>query len=170
MPERYRGIAFVHWTMAMQDRATGWLTQEWFVVFRERLERDALKYRVVVPAAVAMPDHLHLLVAGVVAESDQRLFVRALRRFINASLPVGIRLQKQAHDHVLRTRETGGDAFASLVSYIAENPVRKGLVKRSVDWPFTVACVPELEGLHPAAEEFGDLWWTWWNKRVADSC
>lgn len=155
--------------MAMHERATGWLTPAWFETLRERMARECRRSGVAIPAMVAMPDHLHFLIAGVNRASDQRLFVRALRRFINGSLPAGIRLQKQAYDHVLRESETGRDGFAALVHYVVENPVRKELIAAADEWPYMVSCVPGLDRLHPADADFGDRWWTWWRQTVGEA-
>ncbi|WP_221029483.1 hypothetical protein [Actomonas aquatica] len=162
-PAAYRGRVLVHWTMTLEGRATGWLSARWFEGFRGLLVTTAAKYEVAVVAGVVMPDHLHLLVAGWRDSSDQRLFVRALRRSVGASLPPPVTLQKQAYDHVLRPAEAGRDAVASLAYYIAENPVRKGLVERAQDWPYTFAEVTGESGLRPDEADFCERWWRRWN-------
>lgn len=40
--------------------------------------------------------------------------------------------QKDFFDHVMRSEESYSEKWL----YVAENPIRKNLVKRSEDWPF----------------------------------
>jgi REP element-mobilizing transposase RayT len=67
-----------------------------------------------------MPDHVHLLVEGLTAESD-------LRRF------VGIGKQRAAY---LYSRATGGKRLwqEGFHEYVIENPVRAGLVSSPFDY------------------------------------
>ena len=162
-PEAYHGHCYVHWAMTIEGRATGWLDDPWHQKFCARLKKHAVDYDVRIPAYCLMPDHLHLLVAGIAKTSDQRLFIRALRRDINLLLRP-LKLQKQPYDHVLRPAESGPDGFTTLVHYITENPVRAGLVATPQLWRFTGACVPERPTLDPRAPEFRETWWEYWNK------
>ena len=164
-PEAYRGHCIVHWTMTIAGRATGWLDDSWHQKFRIQLNKQATDYDARIPVYCLMPDHLHLLVAGIATTCDQSLFIRAARREINLLLRPH-KLQKQPYDHVLRPSESGPDVFTTLVHYIAENPVRAGLVSTPQLWHFTGACVPELPTLDPRASDFRELWWEYWNKRV----
>jgi putative transposase len=158
----YCGRQFVHWTMTIAGRKQGWLTPAFHAAFRTVLSDAEAKYGVVVPAYCLMPDHIHCLAAGVESSADQLLWVRTIRRRINEALgPFG--LQKQAYDHVLRPAEQGRDSFVALVHYIAQNPIRSGLVERVEDWPFIGACVSRLPKLDPRCPAFRDDWWTYWN-------
>lgn len=165
--EHYRGLAFVHWTMAMKHRRQGWLNGSWFDAFCADVLPLCLRYDVAIPALVAMPDHLHVLVAGTSLAADQRLFMRGLRRRLNQRLAEGIELQKQAYDHVLRPVERGPDAFSTLIYYITQNPVRKGLVKDTESWPYVISVVPGVDDFSPTRLDFSTRWWTWWNEKVS---
>ena len=158
----YVGRVFVHWSMTIHDRAADWLTAEFHLRFRAILTRNAERYRVVVPAYCLMPDHFHVLSAGVTNTSAHVLWSRSTRRRSNEVLAPR-RLQKQAHDRVLRPSESGREAFASLVSYICQNPVRAGLVSRPEEWPFIGSVVPDLPELDPRHDEFSEEWWRYWN-------
>ncbi len=90
-----------------------------------------------------MPDHVHLLLHGWSRDGDQKGFMRFLRKHSNELLAeTGHRWQPQAYDHVLRSHESDRNAYESLVRYIAENPVRAGLVNTAADWPHTGAVIP----------------------------
>src|ERR1035437_2157918 len=156
LPEAYRGLCFVHWIMTVQARATGWLNVSWHQKFLTLLNKHATVYEVCIPAYCLMPEHLHVLVAGITHSSDQRLFIRALRRDINLLLRP-LELQKQPYDHVLRPVESGPDSFTALAYYISENPVRAGLVSTPQLWAYTGACVQELPTVDPCASDFREL-------------
>ena len=164
-PEAYRGHCFVHWIMTIEGRATGWLDDSWHQKFLTQLGKHAIDYEVRIPAYCLMPDHLHLLVTGITQVSNQRLFIRALRRNINLLLRP-LKLQKQPYDHVLRPTESGPDSFTTLAYYISENPARAGLVSTPQLWAYTGAYVPELPTLDPRASDFRALWWEYRNKHV----
>src|SRR5688572_30819764 len=128
-PEAYRGRAWVHWTMGLHDRSTGWLDAPMHHTFRELLLHAGSRYLMHCPAYCLMPDHAHLLWMGISPDSDQLLATRFLRRHWNALLQLrGHRLQSQGHDRVLRHDECGPDSFEDTVLYIRHNPQRGGLV------------------------------------------
>jgi REP element-mobilizing transposase RayT len=150
--------------MTMAVRQRGWLTPAFHQNFRAVLVRAIAKYHVVVPAYCLMPDHLHLIAAGMTSDADQQLWARAIRRALNRLL-LPRKLQKQAYDHVLRTTETNGDAFAAVIYYVCENPVRARLAGTALEWPYSGACVPDVPTLDPRQADFRELWWTYWNSR-----
>ena len=148
--------------MTVADRQRGWLTPNFHENFRALLVHAIAKYHVVVPAYCLMPDHLHLIAAGLTSDADQQLWARAIRRALNQLL-LPRKLQKQAYDHVLRTTETNGDAFVAVIRYVCENPVRARLVGTALAWPYSGACVPDMPTLDPRREDFHELWWHYWN-------
>ena len=84
--ENYRGFAYVHWTMGMQDRACGWLTTSHHAALRELLLHTCLRYHLACPIYCIMPDHAHFLWVGLDATSDQRLASAWFRRHWNRLL------------------------------------------------------------------------------------
>jgi REP element-mobilizing transposase RayT len=108
-----------------------------------------------------MPDHMHLLLMGTTAVSDQTRAIAFIRRHINRSLAGScpFELQKQAYDHVLREFERDRGAFRAIAWYIAENPVRAGLAQQAVEWPYTGCMVsghPDWSVFHP---EYWPCFW-----------
>jgi REP element-mobilizing transposase RayT len=75
----YQGNAYVHWSMTLENRATGWLTPLLHSRFRELLLHTVARYGLLCPAYCLMPDHLHALLIGLRATSDQRVAVRFFR-------------------------------------------------------------------------------------------
>ncbi|HEX2862669.1 MAG TPA: hypothetical protein VHN79_13565, partial [Lacunisphaera sp.] len=63
-PEAYRGQSFVHWTLTLEARATGWLSPAFHHSWRHLLLHACARYHLICPCYTLMPDHLHLLWAG----------------------------------------------------------------------------------------------------------
>jgi putative transposase len=161
-PEYYRGRACVHWSMTVDDRKMGWLAPGFHHEFREILTHAMFRYGFCCPIYCCMPDHLHLLWLGVVDRCDQRLAARFFRGRLNLVLGrLGVQLQKQGHDHVLRDDERQEAAFTDVVEYIARNPERAGLVgaDRYREYPYTDCLVPGYPELRIWQ---GDFWQRFW--------
>ena len=83
-----------------------------------------------------MPDHLHL---ALIALGDSCRLDAFLRAFKGAAASeargLGIRSlwQKGFYDHVIRT----GEGLAAVAWYIFSNPLRKSLVERMDEWPYS---------------------------------
>lgn len=128
-PRFYRGHAWVHWTLSMQHRSTGWLSPEFYYKFRELLTHTMFRYSIVCPVYCVMPDHLHMIWLGTHAGSDQLNAMKYFRKQLKRPLDLlGHQLHYQSYDHVLRDDERLETAFVNLAEYIMRNPERKGLV------------------------------------------
>jgi putative transposase len=93
-----------------------------------------------------MPDHVHLLIEGLREDSDARkLIIKAKQCSAHAyASRFGERLwQPFAYEHVLRDDEKA----QVIARYIVENPVRAGLTKSVLDYPFVGSQVFELKEL-----------------------
>lgn len=142
-PEYYRGQAFVHWSMTIDGRATGWLDEETHLRFRDVQAHLLHRYRLMCPMYCLMPDHVHVFWAGLDANSDQLKAVRFLRDHFNGVLRArGVALQKQCHDNVLREidRDRGGCRAVGLLpcgksraGWIEWHGDRVGLFRRPCD-------------------------------------
>jgi len=51
-PEYYRGLAWVHWTLTIEERKTGWLDARFLYKFREIVAHAALRYQFACPTSV----------------------------------------------------------------------------------------------------------------------
>ncbi len=83
-----------------------------------------------------MPDHLHLLAAGESLSSNAVQFINRAKQLSGYwySQSVGGRLwQRSSWDRVLRSQ----DDTWTVIRYILENPVRAGLVKAPLDYPYS---------------------------------
>jgi hypothetical protein len=161
-PESYRGQAYVHWSMTMDDRKTGWLIPIFYYKFREILTHTLFRYGLCCPIYCCMPDHLHLLWVGILDGSDQRNAVKFFRAQLNPVLEkLGARLQQQPYDRVLREEERERSAFETVVEYIARNPERTGLVPPDGyrEYKYTGCLVPGYPDLKPWQNDYWDLFW-----------
>jgi len=85
-PAFYQGYAFVHWNMTLQERSCGWLSPAFHQRFREIQLHTLSRYRLFCLCYCLMPDHLHLLWAGLDADSDQDKAATFFRKYLNRAL------------------------------------------------------------------------------------
>ena len=163
--KRYQGHAVVFWTNTLEERARGWLSPRLHCAFRELMLHAAAR-DLFCPAYCLMPDHLHLIWMGMTRDSDQRNAMRFLRTHLEPALGAGRAWQHQPHDHVLLEKERMRNALASFCFYTLANPVRAGLVKREIDWPYLGAVVPGYPALHPLADGYWELFWKLHGEKV----
>ncbi|QDU27354.1 hypothetical protein ETAA8_24410 [Anatilimnocola aggregata] len=158
----YRGQAYVHWTMTIEDRLTGWLIPIFYYKFREILTHTCFRYGLCCPVYCCMPDHLHLLLVGIADSSDQRNAVRFFRKHLNPILAVlQCKFQTQPYDHVLREEEREVGAFENVVEYIARNPERAELVSTDCfrNYKYSGCLMPGYPELKLWQPEFWDRFW-----------
>ncbi len=161
-PEYYRGQAYVHWSMTLDDRKTGWLIPIFYYKFREILTHTMFRYGLCCPIYCCMPDHIHLLWVGMLGGSDQRNAVKFFRTQLNPILEeLGARLQQQPYDHVLSEEERAKSAFEGVVEYIARNPERAQLVPPDGyrEYKYTSCLVPGYPDLSPWQRDYWELFW-----------
>jgi len=102
---------------------------------RCELLRTGDDYRVEIVAYCFMPDHLHVLIEGVAADSDLLKFIRMFRQRSGRSFRrhfEGYLWQEGFFDRFVRREE----ATPTVVAYIIANPLRAGLCTDLRDYPF----------------------------------
>ena len=98
-------------------------------------------------AAIAMPDHLHILTAPLDREASVSAYSKWFKRwfkelYCRPSVSDGSpqvqpwQWQEGCFDRLLRSDESLSDKW----EYLRQNPVRAGLVTNSDDWPYQFAC------------------------------
>ena len=161
-PGFYRGQAYVHWTLTIKDRRTGWLIPAFNYKFRELLTHAAFRYAITCPIYCLMPDHIHMLWIGIDDLTDQLKAMKYFRGQVNVPLDkLGYEFQHQPYDHVLRDDERQVSAVEDLVEYIARNPERKDLVKPDGfrDYKFTDCLIPGYPELSLWTDDFWTRFW-----------
>jgi putative transposase len=102
---------------------------------RSELLRTASDYRVEIVAYCFMPDHVHVLIEGIAADSDLLKFTRMFRqrsgRFFRRQCGQYL-WQEGFFDRFVRSEE----ATPTVVAYIIANPLRAGLCTDVRDYPF----------------------------------
>jgi REP element-mobilizing transposase RayT len=159
-PENYQGNCAVHWSMTIEQRRRGWLDEIFHYRFRETLLHSLARYQAACPMYSLMPDHMHLLCIGMATSSDQLLMMRHFRRHLGEQLiERGFTLQKQGFDHVLRHDERASNPFEKIARYIAENPVRAGLIEDMSKYAFTGCVIPGYPEVRVFQEDYWDRFW-----------
>ncbi len=173
-PAAYQGQNWIHWTMTIHDRERGWLSPLSHSRIREALLHSLSRHDLICAVYCLMPDHGHFLIGGLQPEpaSDQRLAIALFRKEWTRQLNLmggDFKLQKQAHDHLLRKSEHAQkSAFEAVSGYLLENPVRSGLAEHFKNWDFLGALVPGYPNLDPKDEDFWDRFWKIYYKRLKD--
>ena len=164
-PAFYQDKAYVHWTFTLQNRATGWLTDEHHAGLRTILLQWLVRYHQCCPAYCLMPDHAHFVFIGLNQYAEQLPLIREFSREWNQLLQPD-QLSKQAYDNVLREDDRANDAFPDLIGYILRNPVRKDLVSNWKDWPHTGTILPGYPHLDPRKDYFWENFWKGYNQQA----
>lgn len=164
--EFYRGHAFVHWTLTIDERATGGPTAEFAHKWQLTLLHTCARYAIACPAYVRMPDQAHLIWLGLDEQgSDQRPAIEFLRKHLRPSLAPAA-WQQQPHDHVLTEAEREHGAFQIVAQHVFENPVRARLAERWQDYPFNGCCIAGYPSLDPRQNGYWELFWRIYNRLV----
>jgi putative transposase len=163
----YAGTAMVHWTLTLEDRATGWLDATFHRRFRELTLHASARQPFVCPVYCLMPDHMHVVWCGTSSHSQQLLAMRFLRRSLNLILKPA-RLQHQPHDHVLDDSEREPEAFENACAYVLENPVRAELVAEPREWKWLGCVVPGYPFLHPLQQDYWSKFWKLYRKLTGE--
>jgi hypothetical protein len=153
--------------MTVDQRSTGWLDALFHARWREAMLHSLVYHDLMCPVYCLMPDHAHVVWMGCSSKSDQRLASALFRKAINRLL-FPHRWQDQAFDHVLREEERLRGAFRSACHYVMNNPVRKGLTVDWKEYPFTGAVVPGFADLDPRREDFWEVFWKVYARKVGE--
>lgn len=104
-----------------------------------------------------MPDHCHVLAAGLTEVCELAQAVRACKGVsVVRARSLGVRnlWQRSYYDHILRSSES----FDAVAAYIFENPARAGLVGDAHEWPFSGSFVFPWKNVANPKERFVPSW------------
>jgi putative transposase len=101
-----------------------------------KFARRAAEHGVYAGRYVLMPDHVHLFAAFATDSGALSDWVKSLKNALSKTLREQAipapHWQKGYFDHVLRSEESCAEKWL----YVAQNPVRAGLIARAEDWPY----------------------------------
>ena len=82
---------------------------------------------------VIIPDHIHAIIQIITEKKSLSDIVWSFKRAITRKLkyPGGTLWQRSYYDRIIR----GYDEYNKIVGYIAENPIRKGLIEEEQHYP-----------------------------------
>ena len=131
----YTGLHRYSLTICVDRRRRVFVDRAAVDLIVDQLLHTSERFGFAIIAYCFMPDHLHLLVEGVVDAADLREFVRAFKQGSAYYWKArhGDKLwQRSYFEHVLRD----GESPVKAARYLLANPVRAGLVDRVEDYPF----------------------------------
>src|SRR5437660_3355558 len=122
-------------TFSCYERRPNFGTPESRSIFEAAMERVRQQYELCVYGYVVMPEHVHILVS----EPERRTLAQAMQ-----SLKQGVarRLALRAAESFWQARYYDFNVwshgkFVQKLRYIHRNPVKRGLVARREDWPWS---------------------------------
>jgi len=157
--DRYLGRTWSFITICCADRRKFFTAPKICNWFLNILCGEAAKHAFAVHAYCLMPDHVHVLFAGLEPNSDVLHFVKAVKTKTSAPFQkkTGKLLwQKKFYDHILRRNDSPDD----VAWYIWMNPVRAGLCRRPEEYPF----LGSFTSLEPKTPQPYAAWIPPWKK------
>ena len=131
----YVGVQRYFLTICTDLRVPHFTDAEHVAIAVRHFLQTAARQRIAIIVYCVMDDHVHLLVDGLDDGAELLPFVKLAKQGSGYEFKrrTGTRLwQDGYYDHLLRDEERTED----VVFYIIANPVRKGLVKDVMDYPF----------------------------------
>lgn len=132
----YRGWIDVHATICAHCGAP-FSVQKTAQMVCENIEYYCRKLAFTLYGYCLMPDHLHVLLSPTDSQKSLSYLTDSFKSYttheymkLEGRPPLW---QRSWHDHVCRKSETA----ETVLAYVAENPVRAGLVDNWSDWPWT---------------------------------
>jgi putative transposase len=123
----YRGRHTFLITTTTLHRINAFTNSEFAPIAVAQLLKHAEKHQYSLPAYVYMPDHAHVVAAGLSADSDLEKFVYAWKKgtgFEWHKIAGGRLWQEGYWDRRLRV----DGSIAAMIEYVIQNPVRAGIV------------------------------------------
>jgi REP element-mobilizing transposase RayT len=148
----YIGMYVYHLTFCTLDRAPVFTSADKVALVVRQILRAAQEEHFEITAHCAMPDHLHLIVAGEHVASNCKAFIKAAKQYSGYyyAQKYGQKLwQRYGYEHVVRDEI---ERFLT-IGYVLSNPVKEGLAARPEDYPFIGSSRYRIEELLQQAPE-----------------
>ena len=144
--EDYSGEITIVFTICVSESQPLFHEHEVVKTFIDILCKETDKHDCQVIVYCFMPDHVHLILRGLSPKADLWKVVVDFKQRSGYWLRQNrnqFRWQKGFFDHIIRK----SDDLGSQIRYIAQNPVRKGLVKNWDEHPHTGSLGIDLEAV-----------------------
>jgi putative transposase len=131
----YRGSHRYFLTFCTWERARHFTDRRHVAIVSEQFQRASCEQAFAIIAYCFMPDHVHLLVAGEREDADLKRFSKLAKQYSGFYFrrSTGRALwQRYGFERALRNEER----TATVARYVVANPVRAGLVRAPVEYPF----------------------------------
>jgi putative transposase len=161
MPRRPRivipGVAH-HVTQRGNNRQQVFFSDADFQLYRELIAKNTIRFGVSVLGYCLMPNHVHLVVVPQADESLARTFAAAHSAY---ALAVNASAARSGHLWQNRFFSCPMDESHTLraLRYVELNPVRAGLARAALDWPWSSTRAHTLDD---AADSVLDATWREW--------
>ena len=103
----------------------------------EQIQQTCADEKFAILAHCVMPDHVHVVLAGMCETSDLRRCAKLTKQRIEFAARKWFRVyplwQEGYYERVLQSHH----AVETAIRYVLDNPVRAGLVKKAEDYPFS---------------------------------
>ena len=133
--EFYKGKVRCTFTLCIKDRVEFFIEERIINIFNEMLSNEVKDGLVINWVYMYMPDHLHLVLEGKSEESDLWKVIVSFKQKTGYWLSKNMneyKWQKGFYDHIHRKEED----LKKHISYVLNNPVRKGIVANWNDYKF----------------------------------
>ena len=140
----YQGEIWGSFTLSVENKQPLFTDHKIVDKFVSFLDISRKRNECIVLLYTFMPDHIHMVLQG---QSDQVDLWKGIVDFKQKAgfyfqkSQIPYPLQKDFYDHIIRKE----DDLVLQIRYIAENPVRRGLVNHWQDYPFTGSLGIEME-------------------------
>ena len=138
-------------TFCTEERHTAFDSDERVECVRTQILRTCTERRFAIPAAVFMPDHVHLLVRGLDDESHFTSCMTLARRRSALSYRRTFKRRLWQDGYFERVVRDADDE-RGVICYIAENPVRDGLCSAPEEYAYSWSPAVAAREVTPAPE------------------
>ena len=139
LKENYIGCVRISFTLCINERLKFFREDNENIInyFLKILKNECEKQNVINWIYVFMPDHVHMILEGRSESSDLRRVVNMFKQktgyYLKRNFGEAVEWQKDYYDYIHREK----DKLKWQMKYIAENPIRKEIVKQWNEYKYT---------------------------------
>ncbi len=127
----------IHITICTQDKKSVFEDETKAEIIVAELSHSALDLEYRILCYCLMPDHFHIVLSsgssGLTLSKLLNVFKGRTSAIFRKKFNISDLWQRSAYDHIIRA----GEDLKTIVEYILNNPVRKGIVATAGDYPYS---------------------------------